>query len=358
MGAAGDVEVSAPLPPSSFMNTCHAARPAKNCLGPLPTGNELTLCCIAIEARRPHFGPAHNISVSAEPPASPFPPLLPPSPPCCPPPPFARPALVVTGGGPTSSRPVNVANMADGNGLGGPVANDNLVVEVAAATPGGVHTATRPEPVVATGCAAGGVATSSGAGARRTRYERSGGDYMTVIVGAGCGACDRAAMSVREGVGPTGAFSIVRLAAHFFPWPSRTRGARPPPTAPSITTGKLRFSPFWSSAARVPARPRRSRGQRGRLPDVGLQEGRHGGLRAGSPACGTRQPRCDGGARGGPCLRLAAWQHVVAHAARVYCGVRLPLLDSSRRQRVSLRLPGCRQRQRRHRRHGGRRRLY
>jgi len=44
-----------------------------------------------------------------------------------------------------------MAHRAGGNGPGGRVADDTLVVVVAAAAPGGVHAATRPEPVVAAG---------------------------------------------------------------------------------------------------------------------------------------------------------------------------------------------------------------
>jgi len=57
------------------------------------------------------------------------------------------------------------------------VADDTFVVGVAAAVPGGVRAATRPEPVVAAGWETGGVATSSGVSAHRTREERCGHDY-------------------------------------------------------------------------------------------------------------------------------------------------------------------------------------
>jgi len=128
--------------------------------------------------------------------------------------------------------------MAGSNGPCGRVVHDILVVAAGAAAPGGVRAATRPEPVVAAGWATGGVATSSGVGAHHTRDERCGGDDKTVVVGAGCGVCDWAAVPVGEGVAPTGDSSIVTLAAPLPALAAKDKRRSPPPDGGDDNNGQ------------------------------------------------------------------------------------------------------------------------
>jgi len=347
MSAAGDVEVSAPLLPSPSMNTHDAAGTANDRWAPQSTGNELAHRGSDGGSRRPHSGRAKRFRECR--------------PPCCPHPPPAAPTppmhnqlwrfLAVGRPRPTpltwrrwqaamaraaawcttswwwrrGRRRRAASAPPPGRSLSSPQAGQR-----AAWRPRRASAPTTP----ATSVAAATTRPSSSARAAASAIGRR---------------CQWGRASRQRGT-PASSRSRHR----FPPWPPRTRGARPPPTAATTTTGSRRFSAFLSSAARVPAPSRRHRVQRGRLPDFGRHGGQCCGVRAGGAACGTQQPRCDGGARGGTCVHLSAWRHVVPRAAPVCRGVRCPLLDRRHRQRVGLRHPARGQRQRRRQRKGGR----